>query len=106
MNKSVFLTCQCHDPAHVIQIDSEDGEIMLHLQMNSHYNFFDRFKTAIKYLFNRDNHSWPWDCTILDEDQVNQLFILCQQARAARSKLHVQSQADVSDPQRPRNAEG
>lgn len=81
--KSLHINCDCMSPEHTLRYiwDAEDKQLYTDIYLNSYQSFFKRFVIAIKYLFGHKCKYGMFDCTMINEEQFNNLYIFLTQIR-------------------------
>ena len=89
-----YFECSCSSKEHTFCVTSElsDGdwppELFFHFQLIQPKNIFNKFVTAIRYLFGYKCRYGHWDVVNLSEDDTNRLIVLLHQHRARMDKFH------------------
>ena len=95
--ETLIIPCECGDYQHqtIIQYvktklekdeefdccDFACPDISFSTSLVCHKSFFDRLKTAVKYLFLQHNKEWFYDSTILGNQNLQAIINICQRAK-------------------------
>lgn len=97
-----YIECICKDPNHTVRFSVENYPdeptmIVINTHLNAYLKFHHRLISGVKYILglSADKDRPHFDTTILNEDEINRLFVLLHQARSSilkqkeQEKLHV-----------------
>lgn len=72
----LYLQCNCGLPSHVMTVHKYgSGEYEFSYRLNHYLPFLSRIKVAIFYILGIDKKDChDYDCTLLDQDDINQLI--------------------------------
>ena len=60
---TIYIGCQCHSPYHIVRVSlfewtKEPPELYFELQADRHQGFWNRLKSAVRYVFGQENLGW------------------------------------------------
>ena len=93
LTKRIYLECQCTDYDHTVRVSmwdwndydvperSEPPELIMEYRLNDHEGFWDRMRSAVRYVFGREtlmHHD-----VMLDKASADKLSTLCRDYNTA-----------------------
>lgn len=80
--KTDYFECRCLCGSHIIRImedtdDPEDPCLYLEVQLSPYYGISRRIWAAIKYVLGLEEKCGHWDCTLMEDKDVEKLRDLC-----------------------------
>lgn len=75
-----WFNCECGDNHHSIRLiyDGDEGDIFFEFRVNSYKSFWQRLRSAFKYLFNINNHDASYDTMIVRKDEAQRMIKLLE----------------------------
>ena len=73
--KAEIFVCDCHSREHqiVFEYELDDNMVYCHIHLCNSYNFFERLKRGIRYIFGYKCRYGHWDEFILSKNHIENL---------------------------------
>lgn len=74
-NETEYFQCECHSDDHTfkLEIDSDDGQLILTPYLRQSGKFWHRVAAAFKFIFNERYGLGYWDCVLVKNEDVERL---------------------------------
>lgn len=73
-DKRWYIECACNSFDHLIVLENDKiwNQLSITYRLYQYQSFWQRFKLAVKYLFNSTNES-HWDTTLISEQEISKI---------------------------------